>query len=80
VIKNLTGEGDPAPQFPIYRCDLNDKPLERVAEFDTVEEVLTFTGRGDWRCVVFVRRKPMTLIEFRQWAKTRSRTTTKTMS
>jgi hypothetical protein len=70
---NLTGEGDAATQFPIYRLDLNGEPFERVAECDTIEEVLAYRGRADWRCVVFVRRKPMTMLEFREWAKTQAK-------
>jgi hypothetical protein len=44
-----------------------------VAEFDTIDEVLAYKGRSDWSCVVFVRRKPMTMREFREWAKNQAK-------
>jgi hypothetical protein len=37
---NLTGEGEVAAQFPIYRLDLNGEPFERVAACNTIDEVL----------------------------------------
>jgi hypothetical protein len=68
---NLTGEGEVAAQFPIYRLDLNGEPFERVAACNTIDEVLAYkSGRPDRRCVVLVRRKPVTMLEFREWAKT----------
>jgi hypothetical protein len=71
---NLTGEGEAAAKFPIYRSALNGDLLDRVAEFDTIDEVLAYkSGRPDWRCVVLVRRKPMTMPEFREWAKTQAK-------
>ena len=61
-------EGEAAKRFKLYRADLDGNPVEIIAEFDAVAEVLAFRRRADWRYVVAVNRRFMTLQEFMRWA------------
>jgi hypothetical protein len=41
---NLRVEGEPAPRFVVYLCDINDDPCQRLAEYDSIADVLARKG------------------------------------
>jgi hypothetical protein len=70
MAKNLVVEGEGALPFLIYRCGISrygqqNEPIERVKEYWTEQEVLDFSPRLDSHYVVYVKRKPIPLHEFR---------------
>jgi hypothetical protein len=58
-----------AKPFSIWRTDINDKPFERLAQYDTIEEVEKHHFRTDWAYKIQVGRRFMTRPEFGEWKK-----------
>jgi hypothetical protein len=69
---NLRREGRPAPQFVVYLCDINDDPCQRIAEYDTIADVLARNRRFDQVIKVSVSGEFLEWSEFVEWAKTQS--------
>jgi hypothetical protein len=69
---NLRHEGKPAPRFVVYLCDINDDPCQRVAEYDTIADVLARKPRFDQVIKVSVGRNFLEWPEFVEWTKTQS--------
>jgi hypothetical protein len=69
---NLKCGGEPGPPFVVYLCDMNDDPCQRLAEYDTVADVLARKRRFDQVIKVSVGRKFLEWPEFVEWAKTQS--------
>jgi hypothetical protein len=62
-------EGERSQRFKIFRADLAGNSVgEPLAEFDTVEEVLNYRRRADYRYVVYDRRTPYDWLAFQRWA------------
>jgi hypothetical protein len=68
----LRREGKLAPRFVVYLCDINDDPCQRVAEYDTIADVLVRRRRFDQVIKVSVGSKFLEWLEFVEWAKTQS--------
>jgi hypothetical protein len=47
MAKNLAIERQAAARFAVYVCNLDDEPCQRVAEYDSVPEVLARKRRFD---------------------------------
>jgi hypothetical protein len=66
---SLRVEGEPAPRFVVYLCDFNDDPCQRLAEYDSIADVLARKQRFDQVIKVSVGRKFLEWPEFVEWAK-----------
>ncbi len=62
-------EGEPAKRFKVFRTDIDDKPYECLAEYDTIDEVRAHRWRLDQRYRIWVGGQFMTRAEFEAWAK-----------
>lgn len=62
-------EGEKAAPYPIYRSGVDqhgkEAAVDRIKECWTEQEVLDFKPRADSRYVVYVKRKPIPLHEFK---------------
>jgi hypothetical protein len=67
---NLRREGKPAPRFVVYLCDMNDDPCQRLAEYDSIADVLARKRRFDQVIKVNVGNKFFEWPEFVEWART----------
>lgn len=65
----LRCEGDRRPRFVVYLCDINDDPCQRVAEYDTIADVLARKRRFDQVIKVSVGSEFLEWSEFVEWAK-----------
>jgi hypothetical protein len=68
---SLGVEGEPAPRFVVYLCDFNDDPCQRLAEYDSIADVLARKQRFDRVIKVSVGRKLLEWPEFVEWAKSK---------
>ena len=70
----MTIEGELAKRFRVYTTDINDKPFERVGEYDTIAEVRARKSRLDKHYKIQTGdRTFMTRHEFDAWAKTQTK-------
>jgi hypothetical protein len=69
---NLRREQKAAPRFVVYLCDINEDPCQRLAEYDTVADVLARKRRFDQVIKVSVGSRFLEWSEFVEWAKTQS--------
>jgi hypothetical protein len=65
---NLAIERQAAARFAVYVCNLDDEPCQRVAEYDSIPEVLARKRRFDQVIKVQVGRQFLTWEEFLGWA------------
>jgi hypothetical protein len=65
---NLAIERQAAARFAVYVCNLDDEPCQRVAEYDSVPEVLARKRRFDQVIKVQVGHQFLTGEEFVGWA------------
>jgi hypothetical protein len=66
---NLRREEEPGPRFVVYLCDMNDDPCQRLAEYNTIADVLARKRRFDQVVKVSVGRQLLEWPEFVEWAK-----------
>jgi hypothetical protein len=64
-------EGHIENRFKIYWCDIDNKPFEVEAEYETPAEVLAHRYRLDWHYKIRVGGKYLTRKEFEKWARER---------
>jgi hypothetical protein len=67
--------GKSKKRFAVYRFNARGEPCERIAEYDTIDEVRKHHWRFDWDQRVGLRRgecwKYLPLSKFEEWAKGR---------
>jgi hypothetical protein len=67
---NLAIEGEPAPRFAVYVCNLDDEPYQRVAEYNQISDVLGRKRRFDQVIKIRVGADFLTWPEFVEWSRT----------
>jgi hypothetical protein len=65
---NLAVERQRAARFAVYMCNLDDEPRQRIAEYDSIPDVLARKRRFDEVLKVQVGRQFLTWEEFIGWA------------
>ena len=66
---NLAIEGEPAPRFAVYVCNLDDEPCQRVAEYNRISDVLGRKRRFDQVIKIRVGADFLTWPEFVEWSR-----------
>lgn len=64
--------GEHGKRFRVFRTDIDDRPYECEAEYDSMEQVRSHRWRADRRYKISVSRRFMTRAEFDAWARSKS--------